>query len=85
MDAPCVTLFKPSSGSDIKDHMMNPKKYGVIWNSSGDTNWSLVDPGADFSPPPTQNDKETRVDALSAEQQLTRDLRRTDLKQEKTS
>ena len=59
-----------------------PKNYSVIRNSSGDTNWSLVDPWVDFSPLPPQNGKEKPADVLWPELQQTKDPRSTDVKQE---
>ena len=49
------------------------------------TNWSSKDPGADSSPPPPQIDRETPADVLWPESKKTKDLRITDLKQEKMS
>ena len=46
------------------------------------TNSSLMDPGADFSPPPPRNGRETPADALWLESSKTKDLQCTDLKQE---
>ena len=62
-----------------------PTKNGVIRISSGDTNWSLVEPRADFSPPQPQNDDETLVDAPWPEIRHTKNPWTTDLKQENTS
>ena len=49
------------------------------------TNWSLMDPGADSSPPPPQSDRETPADVLWPESRKMKDLRSTDLKQENMS
>ena len=49
------------------------------------TNWSLMDPGHDFSPPPPQNDKKTLVDVLWPEWEKTKGLRSTGLNQGKMS
>ena len=46
------------------------------------TNWSSMDPGADFSPPPLRNGRETPTDALWPESPTMKDLQSTDLKQE---
>ena len=44
-----------------------------------------MDPGADFSPPPPQSDKETPANVLWPEWRMTKNLRNTDLKQENKS
>ena len=46
------------------------------------TNWSSMDPGANFSPPPLRNGRETPTDALWPESPTMKDLQSTDLKQE---
>ena len=46
------------------------------------TNWSSMDPGADFSPPPLRNGRETPTDALWPESLTMKDLQSTDLKEE---
>ena len=40
-----------------------------------------MDPGADFSPPPPQSDKETPADVLWPERRKKKDIWCTDLKQ----
>ena len=54
-------------------------------NSSGETNWWVVDPWVDFFPSPSRNDQETPADALCPELQKTKDPWSTDLKQELVS
>ena len=46
------------------------------------TNWSLMDPGPDSSPPPPRSDRETPADALWPESSKMKDIQCTDLKQE---
>ena len=46
------------------------------------TNWSSMDPGADFFPPPLRNGRETPTYALWLESPTMKDLQSTDLKQE---
>ena len=46
------------------------------------TNWSSMDPGADSSPPPLRNGRETPTDALWPESPTMKDPHCTDLKQE---
>ena len=46
------------------------------------TNWSLMVPGADSSPPPPRSDIETPADALWPKSLKMKDFHCTDLKQE---
>ena len=46
------------------------------------TNWSLMDPGADSSPPPPRSGKQTPVDALWPESLKMKDFQCIDLKQD---
>ena len=45
------------------------------------TNWSLMDSGADFSPPPPRNGRGTPVEALWLESSRVKNLQCTDLRQ----
>ena len=65
--------------------MVRPKNCGVIRNSSGKTNWPLMDPRADSSSPTPQSNKETPTDVPWPEWKNTKDLRSTDLRQENLS
>ena len=47
------------------------------------TNWSSKDPGVGSSPPQPQSDRETLADVPWPERKKMKDLRSSDLKQEK--
>ena len=63
--------------------MVKPQSYGVIRNSSGVLTDHHLEPGADFSPPPLRNGRETPTYALWPESSTMKDLQCTDLKQAK--
>ena len=85
VDDPSLSLSHTSSRSDKKRTPGETKELRSHTEQFRSTNWSLLDPGADFSPPPPQSDKETPADVLRPEYGKTKDRRSTDQKQESMS
>ena len=64
VDGPCLSLPNTSSTSDNKITDGETQELRSHTEQFRSTNWSLMDPGANFSPPPPQSDKETLADVL---------------------
>ena len=73
-----IKIWQQKTHDEPKDIRSHTEQFRII-------NWSLKDPGAEFSPLPPQSDKETPADVLWPELNKTKDLRSTDLKQENMS
>ena len=82
-DGPWLSLPNTSSSSDNKITHGETKELRNHTDQFRSTNCSLMDSGADYSPPLPQSDKETVADVLLPEWGKTKDRRITDLMQEK--
>ena len=82
-DGPWFSLSNTSTSSNNKITFGETQKLRSHTEQFWSTNWSLTDPGADFFPPTPQSAKETLTDVLWSQWGKTKDLRSTDLKQEK--
>ena len=80
-ESPWLSLSNNSLSSDNKKTYGETTELRSHTEKFRSTSWSLMDPGADSSPP-LQSDKETPADVLWPESRKTKDLRSTDLKQE---
>ena len=81
MDGPWLSLSNTSSSSDNQITHGESKELRSRTEPLGSTNWSLLDPRADFFPFASQSDKEIPADVLWPERGKTKDLRSTDLRQ----
>ena len=84
-DGPWLSLSNTSSSSDNKITHGENTDIRSHTEQFRSTNWSLMDPRADSSPPPTQSNRETPAHVLWPELRKTKDLRSSDLKQENMS
>ena len=81
-EGPWLLLSNTSSSSANKTTEGETTELRSHTEQFRSTNWSLMDPGADFPPPPPRNGTETPADALRLESSKTNDLLCTDLKHE---
>ena len=81
---PWLSLSNTSSSSDNKITDGETTELRSHTEQFRSTKWSIMDPGADSSPPPPQSDRGTPADVLWSESKKTKyeDLRCTDLEQE---
>ena len=66
-EGPWLSLSSTSSSSANKTTDGETTELRSHTEQFRSTNWSLMDTGADFSPPPPRNGRETPADALSLE------------------
>ena len=64
VDGPWLSLSNTSSRSDNKITQGGTQQLRSHTEQFRSTKWSLMDPGADFSPPKPHIDKETPADVL---------------------
>ena len=81
-EGPWLSLSNTSSSSANKTTDVETTELRSHTEQFRSTNWSIMDPGADYSPPLPRNGRDTPADALWLESSKTKDLQFTDLKQE---
>ena len=81
-EGPWLSLSSTSSSSAKKTTDGETTELRSHTEQFRSTNWSLKDPGGDFSPPPLRSDRGTPTDALWPESPKMKDPQSTDLKPE---
>ena len=81
-EGPWLSLSNTSSSSANKTTNGKTTELRSHTEEFRSINWSLMDPGADSSPPPPRSGRETPVYALWPKSPKTKDPQSTDLKQE---